>query len=112
MALETFKYDNAIVRNFGIATLFWGIVGALVGLMLAIQLFLPELNLGWGPTTFSRIRPLHTNAMIFAFVGNAASPRTDNRSHFPGSFASNSKTFPRLVVQFALRLPAFRSLFA
>ncbi len=71
MAVEQFKYDNAIVRDFGIATMVWGVVGMLVGLTVAIQLFLPELNLGFGPTTFGRLRPLHTNAVIFAFVGNA-----------------------------------------
>jgi cytochrome c oxidase cbb3-type subunit I/II len=71
MSVEQFKYDNAIVRNFTIATMFWGAVGMLVGLVIAIQLFLPELNLGYGPTTFGRLRPLHTNAVIFAFVGNA-----------------------------------------
>jgi len=71
MAIETFKYDNTIVRNFTIATIFWGVVGMSVGLLAATQLFLPQLNFGFGPTTFSRIRPLHTNAVIFAFVGNA-----------------------------------------
>jgi len=71
MAIESFKYDNVIVRNFTWATLFWGVVGMFVGLIAAIELFLPGLNLGFGPTTFSRIRPLHTNAVIFAFVGNA-----------------------------------------
>ncbi len=71
MPLEQFKYDNAIVRDFGIATMVWSLVGMLVGLVVAIQLFLPELNLGIAQTTFGRLRPLHTNAVIFAFVGNA-----------------------------------------
>ncbi|MEZ5358135.1 MAG: cytochrome-c oxidase, cbb3-type subunit I [Candidatus Zixiibacteriota bacterium] len=70
MGVETFQYDNRIVRDFGIATVVWGAVGMLVGLLAAFQLYLPELNFGFGPTTFSRIRPLHTNAVIFAFVGN------------------------------------------
>ncbi len=70
MGVETFQYDNRIVRDFGIATMVWGVVGMLVGLLAALQMFLPELNFGFGPTTFSRIRPLHTNAVIFAFVGN------------------------------------------
>lgn len=70
MAVETFSYDNKIVRNFTIATGAWGIVGMLVGLLAAIQMFLPEANFGIGHTTFSRIRPVHTNAVIFAFVGN------------------------------------------
>lgn len=71
MELEKFKYDNKIVKYFAIATVIFGIVGMLVGLMIATQLFLPELNLGIPYTTFGRIRPLHTNAVIFAFVGNA-----------------------------------------
>ncbi|MDQ7064932.1 MAG: cytochrome-c oxidase, cbb3-type subunit I [candidate division KSB1 bacterium] len=71
MAVETFYYDNRIVKNFAVATVFWGIVGMLVGLTIAIQLYLPELNLGIPYMTFGRLRPLHTNAIIFAFAGNA-----------------------------------------
>ena len=63
-------YDNKIVRNFGIATVFWGIAGMLIGIIAAFQLARPELNMGTQYTTFGRIRPLHTNAVIFAFVGN------------------------------------------
>ena len=70
-SLEQFSYDNKIVKYFGVATIAWGLVGMLVGLIVAIQLFLPEANLGNPYTTFGRIRPLHTNAVIFAFVGNA-----------------------------------------
>jgi len=70
MAVETFAYDNRITRDFALATMFWGVIGMLVGLIAAFQLFWPELNLGIPYTTFSRIRPLHTNAVIFAFVGN------------------------------------------
>ncbi len=69
MELETFRYDNKIVRMFFIATVFWGIVGFLVGLTIALQLPFPGLNLSAG-TAFGRLRPLHTNAVIFAFVGN------------------------------------------
>lgn len=68
--IETFHYDNKIVRNFAIATTLWGLVGMLVGLIAAIQLIYPAANLGLAETTFGRIRPLHTNAAIFAFVGN------------------------------------------
>lgn len=71
MQPEKFYYDNKIVRNFGIATIAWGIIGMMVGLIAAIQLFKPEMNMGNQYTTFGRIRPLHTNAVIFAFVGNA-----------------------------------------
>src|SRR6187431_3415178 len=70
MNVETFKYDNRIVRAFAIATVIWGLVGFCAGLLAAIQLFWPEANLNLAMTTFGRIRPLHTNAVIFAFVGN------------------------------------------
>lgn len=70
MELEKFYYDNKIVRNFAYATIIWGFVGMLVGLIAAIQLIWPFLNLELPYTTFGRIRPLHTNAVIFAFVGN------------------------------------------
>ena len=69
--LEQFSYDNKIVRNFAIATIIWGVIGMLVGVLVASQLFSPAMNLGNQYTTFGRIRPLHTNAVIFAFVGNA-----------------------------------------
>ncbi|MDX2189851.1 MAG: cytochrome-c oxidase, cbb3-type subunit I [Bacteroidota bacterium] len=68
---EEFSYDNGIVRNFAIATIIFGIVGMLVGLIIALQLVYPVLNFNFQYTTFGRIRPLHTNAIIFAFVGNA-----------------------------------------
>ena len=68
--VEKIRYDNQIVRNFAIATLFWGGVGMILGLWIALQLSFPWLNV---PPyfTFGRLRPLHTNAAIFAFVGNA-----------------------------------------
>ena len=68
--METFYYDNKIVRDFAYATILWGVVGMFVGLYIAFQLYLPEWNFGIAATTFSRLRPLHTNAVIFAFVGN------------------------------------------
>src|SRR5678809_198229 len=70
MNVETFKYDNRIVRAFAIATVIWGIVGFSAGLLIACQLFWPDLNFNLQFTTFGRLRPLHTNAVIFAFVGN------------------------------------------
>ena len=70
MAIETFLYDNKIVRNFAFATGIYGIIGMAVGLLVALQIFEPAANLGSQYTTFGRIRPLHTNAVIFAFVGN------------------------------------------
>ena len=71
MEIQTFAYDNRIVRNFAFATVLWGFVGMLVGLVVAFDLVFPSWNLGLPFTTFGRIRPLHTNAVIFAFVGNA-----------------------------------------
>ena len=71
MELEKFSYDNKIVRNFALATIIWGFVGMLVGVLIATQLFHPQLNFNIPFLTFGRIRPLHTNAVIFAFVGNA-----------------------------------------
>ena len=71
MELEKFSYDNEIVRKFTLATVIWGLVGMLVGLLIATQLFVPALNFNIPFLTFGRIRPLHTNAVIFAFVGNA-----------------------------------------
>ncbi|MBU3743077.1 MAG: cytochrome-c oxidase, cbb3-type subunit I [Sediminibacterium sp.] len=70
MQVETFYYDNRIVKNFAFATILWGTVGMLVGLLAAVQMYLPAANLGLPITTFGRVRPLHTNAVIFAFVGN------------------------------------------
>ena len=70
MNVETFRYDNRIVRAFAIATVLWGVVGMSAGLLIACQLFWPDLNFNLAFTTFGRLRPLHTNAVIFAFVGN------------------------------------------
>ena len=71
VAMETFHYDNNIVKLFTYASLLWGIVGFLVGLTAAIELYLPEMSGSISWLVFSRLRPLHTNAVIFAFVGNA-----------------------------------------
>lgn len=70
MQVEQFNYDNRIVKNFAYATMLWGFVGMLVGVIIAFQLYSPALNLKLPYTTFGRLRPLHTNAVIFAFVGN------------------------------------------
>jgi cytochrome c oxidase cbb3-type subunit I/II len=70
MELEKFSYDNKIVKQFAYATILWGLIGMTVGLWVALQLVFPALNFNTGMTTFGRIRPLHTNAVIFAFVGN------------------------------------------
>lgn len=70
MQVEKFSYDNFVVKQFVIAAVVFAIVGMLVGLIIAIQLYIPELNLGIAWMTFGRLRPLHTNAVIFAFIGN------------------------------------------
>ena len=70
MSNEKLRYDDAVVRKFVTATIVWGAIGMLVGLWIALQLAVPQLNLG-KYFTFGRLRPLHTNAVIFAFAGNA-----------------------------------------
>lgn len=69
--MEQFYYDNKIVKKFLYATMFWGLVGMLVGLLLAFLFVFPHLTDGISWLSFGRLRPLHTNAVIFAFVGNA-----------------------------------------
>jgi len=69
--VDTGRYDDDPVRWGVIATVFWGVVGFLAGLFIALQLAFPVLNLGFEYTTFGRLRPLHTSAVIFAFGGNA-----------------------------------------
>ena len=64
-------YDDGVIRQFSIMAVVWGVVGMLVGVVIAAQLVWPELNLGLPWTSFGRLRPLHTNAVIFAFGGSA-----------------------------------------
>ncbi|MEI6679576.1 MAG: cytochrome-c oxidase, cbb3-type subunit I [Mariniphaga sp.] len=71
MEIQKFNYDNKIVKYFIIATMIWGAVALVVGLLIALQLAFPAFNLGFEYTSFGRTRPLHTNAVIFAFIGNA-----------------------------------------
>ncbi|MFN9184149.1 MAG: cbb3-type cytochrome c oxidase subunit I, partial [Planctomycetota bacterium] len=71
VVLESFSYDDQIVRMFATATLIWGIVAFLVGLIVAVLLVLPWASFGLPYLSFGRLRPLHTNAAIFAFAGNA-----------------------------------------
>jgi cytochrome c oxidase cbb3-type subunit I/II len=70
MELEKFSYDNRIVKQFAYATILWSVVGMLVGLLVAWQFIFPQLSFSLPYTSFGRLRPLHTNAIIFAFVGN------------------------------------------
>jgi cytochrome c oxidase cbb3-type subunit I/II len=71
MENQKFFYDYKIVKQFIMATLTWGIVAIIVGLLIALQLAFPLFNFDLEYTTFGRLRPLHTNAVIFAFIGNA-----------------------------------------
>jgi len=71
MEVQQFYYDNKIVKKFLYASVFFGVVGMAVGLLLALMFIFPNMtdNISW--LSFGRLRPLHTNAVIFAFVGNA-----------------------------------------
>ena len=62
-------YSDGVIRQFSIMAVVWGVVGMLMGVIIAAQLVWPELNLGLPWTSFGRLRPLHTNAVIFAFGG-------------------------------------------
>src|SRR6476620_465714 len=69
--LEQFSYDDDVVRKFTFATVVWALVATLVGLFIALELVMPGLSAGLPFLSFGRLRPLHTNAAIFAFAGNA-----------------------------------------
>ncbi|MFC6095137.1 cytochrome-c oxidase, cbb3-type subunit I [Flavobacterium qiangtangense] len=71
MEKQQFYYDNKIVKNFLYASIFWGAIGMLVGLVVASMYLFPTLTDGISWLSYGRLRPLHTNAVIFAFVGNA-----------------------------------------
>jgi cytochrome c oxidase cbb3-type subunit 1 len=68
-ARETFNYN--VVRQFAVMTVIWGVVGMLVGVLIAAQLIWPELNFDVPWLSYGRLRPLHTNAVVFAFGGSA-----------------------------------------
>ncbi|CAM3694858.1 cytochrome c oxidase subunit CcoN / Cytochrome c oxidase subunit CcoO [Flavobacterium saliperosum S13] len=71
MEMQQFYYDNKIVKKFLYASIVFGVVGMLVGLLVAIMYLFPNLTDGISWLSYGRLRPLHTNAVIFAFVGNA-----------------------------------------
>ncbi len=71
MEMQQFYYDNKIVKKFIYATIAFGVIGMAVGLVLALLFLFPNLTDGIPFLSFGRLRPLHTNAVIFAFVGNA-----------------------------------------
>ena len=68
---DQLTYNYKVVRQFSIMTIVWGIVGMLVGVIIAAQLAWPVLNFDIPWLTFGRLRPLHTNAVVFAFGGSA-----------------------------------------
>ncbi|MCC7484328.1 MAG: cytochrome-c oxidase, cbb3-type subunit I [Burkholderiales bacterium] len=68
---EQSTYNYKVVRRFAVMTVVWGVVGMLVGVLIAAQLIWPELNFGVPWLSYGRLRPLHTNAVIFAFGGSA-----------------------------------------
>jgi cytochrome c oxidase cbb3-type subunit I/II len=70
MEKQQFYYDNKIVRNFLYASIAFGVIGMLVGLLVAFLYLFPQLTDGIPWLSYGRLRPLHTNAVIFAFVGN------------------------------------------
>ncbi len=82
MELQQFYYDNKVVKKFIIATMFWGLIGMSIGLLLALMFLFPNITDGIPWLSFGRLRPLHTNAVIFAFVGNAI---------FAGVYYSNQR---------------------
>lgn len=70
-AVPADSYNDKVVRQFTIATVLWGVVGMTVGLWIAAELYWPALNMGIPWLSYGRLRPLHTNAVIFAFGGCA-----------------------------------------
>ena len=68
--MEATTYNYKVVRQFAIMTVVWGIVGMLVGVILAAMLIWPEITYGIEWLSYGRLRPLHTNAVIFAFGGS------------------------------------------
>jgi cytochrome c oxidase cbb3-type subunit I len=70
-AIEHPDYNYAVVRRFSLMTVVWGIVGMAVGVLIAAQLAWPALNFDLPWLSYGRLRPLHTNAVIFAFGGCA-----------------------------------------
>lgn len=69
--MEATTYNYKVVRQFAIMTVVWGIVGMLVGVIIAAQLIWPDITYGIEWLSYGRLRPLHTNAVIFAFGGSA-----------------------------------------
>ena len=86
-------YSDTAVRQFSLVAVVWGVVGMLVGVFIAAQLAWPELNFGIPWLSYGRLRPLHTNAVIFAFGGCAlfATQLLRRAAHLPGARCSLPK---------------------
>ena len=106
MELEKFYYDNKIVRNFAYATVIWGAVGMLVGLWVALQLVFPSLNITQY-FSFGRLRPLHTNAVIFAFVGNGLFMTSVHKPVGLIRYASENSIVKGVKLKFTTRIKAY-----
>ena len=87
MSAVAASYNYKVVRQFAMMTVVWGIVGMAVGVLIAAQLAWPELNFGIPWLSYGRLRPLHTNAVIFAFGGSRAVRHFVSRraAHLPGA---------------------------
>ena len=99
-------YNDYSVRNFAVMAIVWGVVGMLVGVLLSSQLIWPELNFDLPWTSFGRLRPLHTNAVIFAFGGStlfATSYYASTSENFNTLFTASLK--PSTEYLFILKLP-------
>src|SRR4051812_39092725 len=107
------SYDDTVVRQFSLMAVVWGVVGMLVGVFIAAQLAWPELNFGVPWLSYGRLRPLHTNAVIFAFGGCAlfatsywVVQRTCQVPLFLGKIASlHFWTWQAVIVAAAISLP-------
>jgi cytochrome c oxidase cbb3-type subunit 1 len=107
------NYSDTVVRQFAIMTVVWGVVGMLVGLIIAAQLAWPELNFGISWLSYGRLRPLHTNAVIFAFGGSALFASTyyvvqrtgQTRLFAPGLAAFTFWGWTLVIVAAAISLP-------
>ena len=89
-------YNDKVVRQFTMATIFWGVIGMLVGLVIAAQLAWPALNFDIPWLSYGRLRPLHTNAVVFAFGGS-------------GLFATSYYVVPAMCDCFQIASPRSRS---
>src|SRR6185436_3916593 len=106
-------YHDTVVRQFSLAAVLWGVVGLLVGVFIAAQLAWPQLNFGIPWLSYGRLRPLHTNAVIFAFGGCALMAtsywvvqRTCQVRLFMGKLASfHFWTWQAVIVAAAISLP-------